>query len=186
MSAPAQERQIYGMAPQIRLTLVALYAALVVPLPLLAPAPLKPWLWGALALGFLLLIAITSEQVILDPTGLQLTHPAWCGWWLRRGWQLQWPQVEGLTPVATSQGGRVFYVRTRGSSQAEHRTTGPRAYLLPQRVARFDDFLARFSALSGVPTDTVARISPAWTYQLLALMSMALLVGEGVALVRMG
>ena len=184
MTAAAQERHVYGMAPQIRFTLVALYAALVLPLPLLAPDALVPYLWGATIVGLLLLLAVTSEQVILEREGLQLTHPLWCNGWLKRGWQLEWRQVEGLTPVATSQGGRVFYVRSR-SRALQQASQESKAYLLPQRVERFDDFLNRFSDLSGVPTDGVARISPAWTYQLLAVMSVALLVGEVISLVRL-
>jgi hypothetical protein len=170
MSAAPPERHRYGMAPVIRFTLLALYASLVLPLPLVAPAELRGWLWGAFVLGWIVVVALTSEQVVVDGEGLSVAHPPWCARLLRRGWQLAWSQVAGLTPVATSQGGRVFYVRTKGES---------RAYLLPQRVERFDDFLVRFSVLSGVSTDTVARITPPWTYQLLAVMSVSLLVAEG-------
>ena len=52
-------------------------------------------------------------------------------------------------------------------------------------MARFEDFLSRFAQASGVDTADVARISPPWTYQLLALLSGALLIGEVVALVVM-
>ncbi len=176
MSAAITERHIYGMALQIRFTLLALYGALVLPLPFMAPPSLRLSLWTALVVGLMLTLAFTSEQIVLDGIGLQLTHPSWCSWWLRRGWQLRWEQVQGLTPVATSQGGRVFYVRTVGDgSQAK-------AYLLPQRVERFDDFLNRFSTLSHTSTDLVTRITPAWTYQVLAALSVALLIGEVVAL----
>jgi len=185
MTSMPQERHTYGMAPLIRGTLLVLYAALVVPLPLIAPEGLKPFLWGALALGLIVVLAITSEQVILDGEGLGLTHPAWCGWCLRRGWHLSWDQVEGLTPVATSQGGRVFYVRSSGVSP-QGASQPPQAYLLPQRVERFEDFLNQFTAFSGVSTDSVARISPPWTYQLLAVMSLTLLVGELLSLSRLG
>jgi hypothetical protein len=156
------------MAPLIRGTLITLYLALVLPLPVLAPAALQPWLLAALPLGLLLVLAITSEQVELDQQGLRLRHPAWCRWLLRRGWELRWDQVNGLTPVATSQGGRVFYVRTADGS----------AYLLPQRVQAFDDFLSRFSQHTGLPTGSIGRISPAWTYQLLAVLSAGLLLLE--------
>ncbi|MEB3318882.1 MAG: hypothetical protein VKO39_12180 [Cyanobacteriota bacterium] len=173
MSATAPERHRYGMAPVIRYTLWALYASLVLPLPLVAPAGLRAWLWGALVLGWIAVVALTSEQVVVDDAGLSVGHPPWCTRLLRRGWQLAWNQVAGLTPVATSQGGRVFYVRAKGEA---------RAYLLPQRVERFDDFLRRFSALSGVSTAEVARITPPWTYQLLAVLSVSLLAAEAWAL----
>jgi hypothetical protein len=160
------------MAPLIRFTLLALYLALVLPLPFLAPAGLRLALSLALPLGLLLVVAATSERVELDGEGLRVAHPAWCAWLLRRGWSLAWPQVRGLTPVSTSQGGRVWYVRSAGGE------AGGRSYLLPQRVAHFEDFLSRFSAASGVDTSNVERISPPWTYRLLAVLCGLLLVGE--------
>jgi hypothetical protein len=175
MSAPSEAGQHqYPMAPLIRFTLLALYLALVLPLPFLAPAQLRPALQVALPLGLLLVIAATSEQVQLDGDGIRVGHPAWCAWLFQRGWSLDWGEVGGLTPVATSQGGRVWYVRRVGGEA--------RAHLLPQRVARFDDFLARFSKSSGIDTSSIGRISPPWTYQLLAGLCGALLLGEGLAL----
>jgi len=168
----------YAMAPLIRGTLVLLYLALVLPLPALAPADLRPWLLAALPLGLAVVIAISSEQVELDSQGLRLCHPRWCRWWLRRGWELRWDQVEGLTPVATSQGGRVFYVRIRAGALAGT------SVLLPQRLARFDDFLARFGQYTGLDTSAIGRISPPWTYQLLAILCALGLVGEALTGLR--
>jgi hypothetical protein len=160
--------QRYPMAPLIRFTLISLYLALVLPLPLLAPPELQAWLWAALPLGLALILALVSEQVELSDGGIRVGHPTWCAWLLRRGWQLNWDQISGLTPVATSQGGRVFYVRTQDGS----------AYLLPQRVQAFEDFLSRFSQASGLDTSAIGRISPPWTYQLLAMLCGLLLGGE--------
>lgn len=185
MTDSNREPQIYGMAPQIRFTLMGLYFALVLPLPVMAQENWQLYIWAALALGFALVLAITSEQVILDGEGLRYTHPAWCRWFLRRGWELSWGQVEGLTPVATSQGGRVFYVRT-APAMAPGSARVKSAYLLPQRVENFPDFLSAFSTFSGIPTDSVARITPPWTYQLLAIMSGAMIVGEVISMARIG
>jgi hypothetical protein len=178
MSAePSSHR--YPMAPLIRFTLLGLYLALVLPLPLLAPAGLQfPLLVAAIA-GLVLVVAITSERVELDGQGLRVGHPGWCAWLLRRGWQLPWGHIKALTPVTTSQGGRVYYVR---SAATEDGHSGA-AWLLPQRVARFKDFLERFSSATGIDTRAISRISPPWTYQLLALLSALLLAGEFVALV---
>jgi hypothetical protein len=162
------------MAPLIRLTLLALYLALVLPLPFLAPTPLRGPLTLALPLGLVLVLAATSERVELDGAGLRVGHPAWCAWLLRRSWTLPWSAVQGLTPVTTSQGGRVWYVRsTEGAAGS-----GGRSFLLPQRVARLDDFLSRFAHASGLDTTAVGRISPPWTYQLLAVLCAALLLAE--------
>ena len=162
--APAR----YPMAPLIRFTLIALYFALVAPLPWLAPLELKPALWLALPLGLALVVAATSEAVELNAEGIRVSHPGWCRWLLRRGWSLPWASIRGLTPVATSQGGRVFYVRSEDGS----------AFLLPQRVAAFEGFLGRFSQETGLDTSAIGRISPPWTYQLLAVLSGAMVLGE--------
>ena len=166
----AAERATYPMAPLIRFTLISLYLVLVLPLPVLAPLELQPWLWGALPLGLALILALVSEQVELTSAGIRVGHPRWCAWLLRRGWTLGWDQITGLTPVATSQGGRVFYVRSEDGS----------AFLLPQRVQAFEAFLSRFSQASGLDTSSIGRISPPWTYQLLASLCGLGLVAEGL------
>lgn len=158
------------MAPLIRFTLLALYLALVLPLPALAPAGLRLWMALALPLGLLLLLALTSERVELDDESIRVGHPAWCRWLLRRGWQLRWERLSGFTPVATSQGGRVYYLRSSAGD----------AFLLPQRVARFDAFLQRLGERSGLDLSEVGRISPPWTYRLLAILCGLFLAGEGL------
>jgi hypothetical protein len=160
------------MAPLIRFTLIGLYLTLVLPLPWLAPPGLAMVLALAVALGLVLVLAITSEQVELDASGLRVGHPPWCRWLLRRGWSLAWSEITALTPVATSQGGRVFYVR-QGAGQA---------YLLPQRITGFETFLSRFGAATGIDTTGVGRLTPPWTYQLLALLVVLLLAGELIAM----
>ncbi|MEN9861891.1 MAG: hypothetical protein RLZZ515_2373, partial [Cyanobacteriota bacterium] len=101
-SGAAAETATYPMAPLIRFTLISLYLALVLPLPALAPPDLQPWLLALLPLGLIIVLALVSEQVELSSSGISVSHPAWCRWLLRRGWQLQWDDISGLTPVATS------------------------------------------------------------------------------------
>ncbi|MCP9848995.1 hypothetical protein [Cyanobium sp. Morenito 9A2] len=172
----SSEASTHPMAPLIRFTLLALYGALVLPLPLLAPDELRALMLVAVPLGCLAVVAITSERVRLESTGISVGHPPWCAWLLRRGWQLEWDQIVALVPVATSQGGRVFYLRSRDGS----------AYLLPQRLARFEDFLARLQAETGLDLSTVGRLTPPWTYQLLGVLSGLVLLGEWVALMVVG
>ncbi|TVS06980.1 MAG: hypothetical protein EA413_02330 [Cyanobium sp. PLM2.Bin73] len=155
------------MAPVIRFTLISLYLALVLPLPWQAPQALRAALWLAVVLGLVLVLAITSEQVEVDSSGIRVGHPAWCGWWLRRGWQLSWSSLTAITPVTTSQGGRVYYLRS-----------GDGSFLLPQRVARFPEFLEQLASHSGLDTSGIGRISPPWTYRLLAWLSGLMLVAE--------
>jgi hypothetical protein len=172
MSFNPNAPQRYPMAPLIRGTLVCLYLALVAPLPLLAPEPLKPWLLLLVPLGLLLVLALVSETVELDAQGLGVGPAPWCAWLLRRGWRADWPQIKSLVPVATSQGGRVYYLKISGPGQTES------ALLLPQRVANFEQFLSQFSLATGISTDQVQRLSPPWTYRILALLSGLMLAAE--------
>ncbi len=170
----------YPMAALIRFTLVGLYLALVLPLPLLAPPALRLTMLAAVPFGLLLVVAATSEMVEITSLEIRVGHPGWCAWLLRRGWTLAWTRVEGLTPLPTSQGGRVYYVRSNGegSTGSSPQRQVRQAYLLPQRVDRFEDFLTRFSSYSGVDTSSVVRLTPPWTYRLLALLTGVLLGGE--------
>ncbi|MCP9800018.1 hypothetical protein [Synechococcus sp. RedBA-s] len=166
--APPDQPQTYPVAPLIRFTLLGLYLALVLPLPLLAPPTLRPWLTAALPLGLVLVAALLSERVRLDQEGITVGHPRWCAWLLRRGWQLPWQQLEDLTSVGTSQGGRVYYLRAQDG----------RRLLLPQRVARFPAFLLQVQRASGLDLSAVGRLSPPWTYWALAGLTGAMLLGE--------
>lgn len=159
------------MQPLIRGTLIALYLALVLPLPFLAPAALRWPLALALPLGALLVLAITSEQVRWDGEGLAVGPAPWCRWLpLRRGWQLDWQAITSIQAVGTSQGGRVHYLKT---------STG-QAWLLPQRITDFDLFLAQLSRATGLETSGIGRLTPPWTYQLLAVLCALMLVAEAV------
>ena len=175
----------YPMAPLIRFTLVVLYLALVLPLPTLAPPGWRLIMSGAVPLGLLSVVAATSEMVEINGRGIRVSHPFWCRWLFRRSWTLSWDQVVGLTPVSTSQGGRVYYVRSHSTLNQSGEPSGSQslqAFLLPQRVARFEDFLLHFTRLSGIDTSDVMRLTPPWTYQLLFLLSTLLLGGEALFL----
>lgn len=175
--------ELYGMSRLIRFTLLILYGALLLPLPFLAPPAWRLACLLALLLGAMPILALLSERVELSGSGLKVGYPAWSNWLLRRGWTVPWSAITALTPVATSQGGRVYYVRVKAdpSGAATGQVT---AYLLPQRLEKFDAFLASFSRYTGLSTAQVGRLTPPWTYQLLAILSILLLAGELIALAK--
>ena len=179
--AEGSDAEVYGISPLIRFTLLSLYAALLLPLPFLAPPAWRTACLLALLLGALPIVALLSERVEVSPSGLRVGYPAWSAWLLRRGWSLPWSAITALTPVTTSQGGRVFYVRVK-ADPSRVAATQVMAYLLPQRLERFDVFLASFAQFSGINTAQVVRLTPAWTYQLLAAFSVLLLLGELIGL----
>lgn len=180
-----EDVELYGISRLIRFTLLSLYAALVLPLPFLAPPAWRLACLLALLLGGIPIFGLLSERVELSRDGLRVGYPAWSGWLLRRGWSLPWSAITALTPVTTSQGGRVYYVRVK--PDPDQAAVKPiTAYLLPQRLERFDVFLDRFTRYTGLSTADVVRLTPNWTYQLLATLSLLLLLGETIGLLRLG
>ena len=61
----------FGLSPLIRTTLLSLYVALVLPLPLLAPQELRWWMAAGLLFGLILVLGLLSEQVETDAAGIQ-------------------------------------------------------------------------------------------------------------------
>ena len=165
---PVALQEQFRLSPLIRGTLISVYLALVLPLPLMAPQGLKLTLWLAVPIGLALVLAMLSEQVNVDDQGISVGHPTWCRWLIRRGWQLQWDEIKRLVPVGTSQGGRVYYLTTSNQGQR----------LLPQRLEKFDRFLSIFEQRTGLKTSTIQRLTPPWTYQLVCGLAVGMLTLE--------
>ena len=159
----------FGRPPLIRFTLLSLYVALVLPLPVMAPQALRPLMVGALILGLVLVVGLLSEQVETDAAGLRVSYPSWIRWLLRRSWSMQWDDIRALVPVGTSQGGTVYYLKA----------VDCRHQLLPQRIERFDLFLDVLNErCSSISTKGIGRLTPPWTYQVLASLAALMVVGE--------
>ena len=172
MSTRATEK--FAVAPLVRLPLVLLYTCLVLPLPLLAPPELGLLLLLGSLIGAILVLGMLSEQVTISERAIAVSYPFWFRWLaLRQDWVLPWDQVTALVPVTTSQGGTVHYIRTKDL----------RGYLLPQRLERFDLFLTLVHQYSGISTNSVNRLTLPWTYLLVAVLSLLMLLGEVVAAV---
>lgn len=164
------ETERFNLSPLVRFTLLTLYLALVLPLPGLAQGNLKLVMASGSLLGLLFIIAVLGEQVEVSDEQLLVGYPSWCSWLLKHRWSVRWEDMQSLVPVGTSQGGKVFYIKTK---QRNH-------HLLPQRIDRFDHFLQLLHERGGLDTHEVVRLTPAWTYQLLAGLSIVMLIGETV------
>lgn len=165
----APEQRIFRISPLIRLTLLAFYAALTLPLPFLAQltaAPVPPSaLVVGLVLGAVLLSGALSEQVVLNEQGIQVTYPGWVRWLLRKGWSLPWTEIQALKPRSTGQGGLVYYFLSQ---------TGE-AYLLPMRIAGFAEFVRQVQAKTGIDTRDIRPLSQPWMYLILLFLTFLLL-----------
>lgn len=163
--------QVFRISPLIRLTLLLLYVALTVPLPFLAQVTQAPvpsnWLWCGIGVGFIGLWGALSEQVQVDDQGIQVRHPAWINWLLRRSWSLSWADIERLQLRTTGQGGLVYYFVTAAAD---------RAYLLPMRIAGFAQLLRVVEAQTDIDTRDVRPLSQPWMYLLLLVVTFGLLL----------
>jgi hypothetical protein len=160
----------FNLSPLIRVTLLGLYVALTVPLPLLPQtdgvAVSPPWLWLGIGLGLVALYGALSERVVVTETEIQVTYPAWMPRLLRKGWLLSWAEVKALKPRSTGQGGIVYYF----VSQAEQ------AYLLPMRVAGFSRLVRVVQERTGIDTRDVRPLSQPWMYLILLGLTLLLLL----------
>jgi hypothetical protein len=157
----------------VRLTLLALYLVLTVPLPFLAQTtqvPMPPQLlWIGIAIGFVALYAALTEQVMVDAEKIQVTYPAWVPRFFRPGWTLPWSEIQALKPRSTGQGGLVYYLLSRSGQ----------GYLLPMRVAGFGRLVQRVQAQTGIDTTDVRPLSQPWMYLILLGFTLLLLLVDG-------
>ncbi len=160
---------IFQISPLVRITLLSLYISLTIPLPFLAEvtsAPVSPsFLIAGLVIGFIILFAVLSEQVILDDEGIKVTYPSWVLGW-RKGWAIAWAEVKALKPRTTGQGGLVYYFLSNDGQ----------GYLLPMRVSGFSRLVAEVQAKTGIDTSDVRPLSQPWMYLILLVFTFLLML----------
>ena len=70
--------------------------------------------------------------------------------------------------MPTSQGSKVYYFNTNKGDD----------FLIPQRVENFEKFLVLVSKNTGISINDISYISPLWTYKLLTVISVLMIIGE--------
>lgn len=164
-----QDERVFRLSPLIRITLLGLYIALLLPVPILAQAtaaPISPSLLSAgLLVGGLLLYAALTERVVVDNTAIQVRYAGWVPKQLRSGWALNWKDIIALKPRSTGQGGIVYYFVSQSRE---------RAYLLPVRVAGFNQLVNYVQRQTGIDTTDVRPLAQPWMYFVLLAFTVAL------------
>lgn len=167
-----QDEQLFRVSPLIRLTLLCLYGALLLPLPFLPQAP--GWLGAALLAGALLVWGALGEEVIVKEDGIELRYPWWIRSWLRSGWILPWSEIKAIKPRTTGQGGLVYYLLHRSGD----------GYLLPMRMADFNRFVLLVQQKTGIDTRDVRPLARPWMYIILLVFSLCLLAVDGFVILN--
>ncbi len=160
-------KHLFNVSPLIKLTLLCLYSALLIPLPFLPQSP--AWMAVALVLGAILLWGALGEQVVVTDQGIELRYPWWISTWLRSGWVLPWEEIASLKPRTTGQGGIVYYLLDRSGN----------SYLLPMRMAGFSRFVGLLQERTAIDTRDVRPLAQPWMYFILLGFSLCLLLFDG-------
>jgi hypothetical protein len=165
---------VFRISPLIRLTLLSLYIALTIPLPFLArisDTPVSPkLLWVGIGFGLAVLSGVLSERVIVDGKQIQVTYPSWIPQFFRKGWYLDWEDIQGLKLRTTGQGGLVYYIVTHSQEKA---------YSLPMRIAGFARLVKILEAKTAIDTTDVRPLSQPWMYLILLVLTIFLLLIDG-------
>ena len=152
----------------VKSSLISLYFALTIPIPFITVDKLKIPSIIAFVLGLYLIISITSEYVETCDKKISYKTSLVSKTFGRKNWEISWKDIKLIKSLPTSQGSNVFYFITKKGEN----------FLIPQRLANFEKFLSVISVNTGFDISQIKYISPLWTYKLLTLISILMVIGE--------
>ena len=158
----------------VKCSLISLYLALTIPLPFFSIEKLKIPSIIIFALGFYSIINITSDYVETCSDKISYKSSFISKLLGKKNWEISWKDIKLIKSLQTSQGSKVYYFNTfRGDN-----------FLVPQRVEKFEKFLLIVSSNTGIDINEISYISPLWTYKLLTLISVLMIIGELFAFIN--
>tara|TARA_A100001234_G_scaffold18164_1_gene14407 strand:- start:955 stop:1461 length:507 start_codon:yes stop_codon:yes gene_type:complete len=149
-------------------SLISLYLALTIPIPFISIDKLKIPSSILFVLGLYLIINITSDYVETCDNKISYRSSFISKFFGKKPWEISWKDIKLIKSLPTSQGSKVYYFNT---FQGEN-------FLVPQRVENFEKFLVIVSEKTGIGINEITYISPLWTYKLLTLLSVLMIIGE--------
>ena len=152
----------------VKSSLTTLYLALTIPIPFISIDKLKILSTITFVLGLYLIINITSDYVETCNNKIAYKTSFVSRTLGRKNWEIFWKDIKLIESLPTSQGSKVFYFNTFQDDN----------FLVPQRVENFEKFLLIVSSNTGIATNEISNISPLWTYKLLTLLSVVMIIGE--------
>ena len=155
----------------VKSSLISLYLALTIPLPFISIEKLKIPSIVIFALGLYLIINITSDYVETCSNKISYKSSFISKFLGKKNWEIPWKDIKLIKSFPTSQGSKVYYFNTFQEKN----------FLVPQRVENFEKFLLIVYDNTGIPIKEISYISPLWTYKLLTLVSVLMIIGELLA-----
>ena len=152
----------------VKSSLISLYLALTIPITLISIDELRYFSIVTFVLGLYLIINITSDYVETCNNKISYKTSFISKPLGKKNWEISWKDIKLIKSLPTSQGSKVYYFNT---FQGDN-------FLVPQRVENFDKFLSIVSRNTGITVNEICYVSPIWTYKLLTLLSVLMIIGE--------
>ncbi len=152
----------------VKSSLISLYLALTIPIPFISLDKFKIPSTILFVLGLYLIINITSDYVETSNKKISYKTTFIAEFLGKKTWEISWKDIKLIKSLPTSQGSKVYYFNT---VQGDN-------FLVPQRLENFEKFLFIVSENTGIDISDLSYISPLWTYKLLTLLSVFMLIGE--------
>ena len=152
----------------VKSSLITLYLALTIPIPFVSIEVLKIPSIITFFLGLYLIINITSDYVETCNDKISYKTSFISKTLGKKNWEISWKDIKLIKSLPTSQGSKVYYFNTYQGDN----------FLVPQRVENFEKLLLIVSRNTGISVNKLSYISPLWTYKLLTLLSVLMIVGE--------
>ncbi len=155
----------------VKSSLITLYLGLTLPIPFISIEELRIFSITAFVMGFFLIVNITNDYVEISHEKICYKTTFVSNFLGRKSWELHWKEIKLINSYPTSQGSKVYYFITFDNQK----------FLVPQRIENLKEFMLLIFEKTGIKTEEMNYISPLWTYKLLTLLSLFMIIGEMIS-----
>ena len=154
----------------VKSSLISLYLALTIPIPFVSSDKLKLVSIIFFFLGLYFINSLTSDYVETSDEKICFKTSFLSNFFGKRTWQIFWKDIKLIKSLPTSQGSKVYYFTLNNDEN----------YLVPQRIENLEELITLITKKTNlhINAQEISYISPLWTYKLLTLLSVLMIVGE--------
>ena len=154
----------------VKSSLISLYLALTIPIPFVSSDKLKMVSIILFFLGLYFINSLTSDYVETSDEKIYYKTSFVSKVFGRKNWEISWKDIKSLKSLPTSQGSNVFYFTLKDNKN----------FLVPQRIENLEKLVSLINKKTNTNIDgnSITYISPLWTYKLLTLLSVTMVIGE--------
>ena len=154
----------------VKSSLISLYLALTIPIPFVSIDKLKVVSIIFLFLGLYFINSLTSDYVETSDKKICFKTSFLSNAFGKKTWEIFWKDIKLIKSLPTSQGSKVYYFTLDNDEN----------YLVPQRIENLDELISLINKKTNLNVDAqqINYISPLWTYKLLTLLSVLMIMGE--------